>query len=299
MDIKKQLRMFKNSDAAWLNSCSFFEEFVRPVRPWFMELVDKCKEQGEFGLLPTYIAEYYADSRDKEIALISTFCVGWFSPSTERQLEDMRRIMGEHPWEWFRQRLFTAISTGNEQDRRIAGAGIEQWRVARFFDALHSRCTRRRCFRLENCLTGKGDSLFRKYFTDACASIDNKKLYMLKADVIELVLRTSDGIGLGLWKGIHDFDRCPHGVRLERFLKMWMTNWKTLWDFDSSIRCFGFRSDRDFFYFWLAWTRLSMLRPRECSRFSTVFSKRYTERHFAPPSYWKMYLPKINFNDER
>lgn len=281
-----------------LVASSFFKAFVKPVSPWLRELVARYKEMGEFAEFPTYIADFYTGRRDREIALLSTLCMDW-GGDVYSQVYAMRTILGGSPWEWFYNRLFVSLSVGSEQDNVLDGGGAEYWKIARLFDCIHDVCVKSRTFELEQCFSkGKGrmqESTFERFAEQVCKRIEYQDGWMFKANVIELVLRSSDGIGLGLWKSCKGGEKCPRNGELVDFLRIWINDFSSVWDFDDSVDCFGFEKRSDFFYFWMAWTRLSRLRPKECSRFSTVFWKRYDERNRMPPSGWKRYLPTIDF----
>ena len=76
----------------------YFTELIKPIQPWMMQMLAAYKEQGDYPQFPTFIEGYYQDSRDKEIALISTFCMNW-ERNIYQQVTDMRHIMGDSPWE--------------------------------------------------------------------------------------------------------------------------------------------------------------------------------------------------------
>ena len=273
----------------------FFSRFYEPVRPWFRELVSTYKERGDFTVFPTYIADYYENPHDKEIALLSCLLINW-DADVHRQVQSVREMLGKSPWEWFTNRLFVTMSTGGEQDKGLSGTRFRYWQVARFFDTIYQRW--RKAFfpdGLEKCFPiTSGRSSLEKFADDIFDGTYRREGFVFKATVIEYVLRASGGVGQSVWKSRRSGDRCPQGEILYRFLQIWINDFrKDCWDFNKTIRWFCFDKDEDFFYFWMAWTRLSRLRPRECSRFSSVFWKRYNERNVAPPSYWRMYLPTI------
>ena len=278
----------------------FFVELIKPIRPWFLELVSTYKERGEFIVLPTFIEGYYDDRRDKEIALFSTLCMSW-AKDAYPQVQDMRRLMGDSPWEWFTQRLFTTISVGREQDNKLEGCNTRYWQIARLFDKLWSLWRKKgrpeslsKCFRARS--SENGTSQMETFAVEACKACECNRYSSYKENVIEMVLRASDGLGISLWNNSKADVRCPRNADIRRFLKIWVGDYSQgYWDFDATIRWFGFERDTDFFYLWMAWQRLSRLRPKECSRFATVFYGRYKEGRKAAPSYWNNYLPTIIF----
>lgn len=271
----------------------FFSQFYEPVRPWVMELVRSYKEHGDFTQFPTFIADYYDDRRDKEISLLSCLLLAW-KRDVHCQVEEMRDILGEHPWEWFTQRHFVTMTIGRNQNCKIL-SGLHYWQVGKFFDMIWDAYSNLGCPEsLEKCFPMKegvsGVLRFYIEYGENVLKIHRSRVY---ADIIDFVLRATDGIGVGLWCDRRRKMKCPRSDELNKFLRIWINEYSNVhWDYEKTISLFGFDDDTDFFYFWLAWTSLARRRPKECSRFATVFWKRYSERHLAPPSYWRMYLPK-------
>ena len=72
-----------------------------------------------------------------------------------------------------------------------------------------------------------------------------------------------------------------------------------LFGFDEAVKMFRFENDYDFFYFYLAWEELSRRNPRECSRYASIYMKRYNEGSFLVKANWfgktKGIVPKIDF----
>lgn len=281
----------------------YFTELIKPIQPWMMQMLAAYKEQGDYPLFPTFIEGYYQNSRDKEIALVSTLCMNW-ERNIYQQVTDMRHIMGDSPWEWFSQRLFTTISTGKNQNKTLDCCMIKYWQIARLFDMLYTLWKQKgRPPGLKKCFyprrTAKAVSAFESFAEVTSKAIHYSRCTRYKANVIELVMRTSDGIGVGLWGECKAGDKCPRSGKVRKFLKMWVNDYSVgYWDFDTTIRWFGFKRDADFFYFWMAWTRLSRISPKECSRFSTVFWNRYDERKLFSERRWRDFLPTINFKNE-
>ena len=268
----------------------FFKGFVEPVRPWFKELVSKYKESRLFPLFPTVIADFYEDGHDKEIAVLSTLCMDW-NKNVNAQIQAMRELMGEHPYEWFTKRLFVNISLGTVQDDFICVGCARNWKIARFFSLLYKLYAVNES--LKKAFSKK--SSFESFAKNALEKIEYPKDWEYKTGVVELVLRASDGIGIGLWKNGRSTVKCPRKKKIKDFLKMWVSDYKSSWGFDEVIRWFGFEKDEDFFYFWLAWKHLSRIKPKSCSALATVFWSRYDGRYFFPAGKWKMYFPEIEF----
>ena len=268
----------------------FFRGFVEPVRPWFKELVSKYKESRMFPLMPTVIADFYEDRNDKEIAVLSAFCMDW-DGDIKAQIQAMKTLMGKHPWEWFVNRLFVNISIATRQDDYICTGCARNWKLARFFDRLYMRYKEEKS--LSKCFSRKGSL---EAFAEATSKeIEYTDGWKYKINVIELVLRTSDGIGQNLWGSGKMNVKCPHRKEINDFLRVWVNDYKWSWGFDDTVSWFGFDRNYDFFYFFLAWKFLSRRKPRTCSSFATVFYNRYDSRLIVPAYRWKDYFPEIDF----
>lgn len=274
----------------------FVADFLSPIRPWMKDIVSKYKESELIISYPTSIAEFYDDALDKEIALFSTMCMDW-SGDTYSQINAMRRLMGEHPWEWFSQRIFVSVSQGDEQDERLASNGIQYWKIAKFFDKLYSlwRSKKRpdglrQCFPTNRNMNRRTN--IEKFVESVLKTLKYDKEWEFKAQVLELVLRTPDGIGMGLWKG---HARCPRNVLVNKFLHTWVDEYRNgFWSFDNTVLAFCFDKPYDFFYFTLAWDLLRKKKPAECSVFSTLYGRRYSRGRRIPREKWKKYMFEVN-----
>ena len=279
----------------------FMMEFTKYVRPWFTELVSTYKEYGEFDVYPTVIADYYPDRRDKVVALMSTLCMDWKKESILQQVHSMIAIMGSHPYEWFKSREFVMMSIGRDQDNTLDGGGAAYWKMARLFDRLYEMCKRKRTFSLGMVFpprkTTDGKSRLERFASSFLEEVEYDTGWEFKTNVIELVLRTSDGLGRGLWKNSKSGEKCPRRSEIYAFMKVWVSDYSRTWDFKQCVGWFGLEHEHDFFYLWMAWKRLVQLRPKECSKFSNVFVNRYNDRLMVVKWKWMDYLPKIDFDE--
>lgn len=276
----------------------FFKDFVKPVIPFFRELTYKYKEYGEYPVFPTFIAEYYTDKRDKEVALFSTLCMDWRNGDVYEQVQSMRELMGDSPHEWFQRRLFVTISVGRVQNDKLGNGGAKYWQIARLFDRLYHLCKEKNTFELGRVFHSRGKakrSRMELFAEDVCTAIEFDKRWEFKINVIELVFRATDGLGMGIWKGCKTGEKCPRNIEIHNFVKIWLNEYTKKWDFEDTIRMFGLDNDADFFYLYLAWAKLSRKRPKECSRFATVFYDRFDRREALPVYRWRKFFPTIEF----
>lgn len=280
----------------------FFREFFKTPHDWVVELVAQYKQYGNLPLFPTAIADYYDDPRDKEVALVATLCMDWDKDTIYTQMQHLRRLMGEHPWEWFANREFISLSVGNMQQNSLDGTRTcKFWKIAKTMQCLYEelKITLGGFRRMEEVFPEGRTNAYGShfdFFAEKVGKACKMKNMSYKASVIELVLRTSDGIGCGLWTGYPYLQKCPVSVDLCVFLQQWIPdyNYRT-WDYDKTLRLLGLEYDYDFFYFWMAWEELSRRNPAGCSRFLTIFYSRYTKRMFMKPYTWRNIFPEIDF----
>jgi hypothetical protein len=274
----------------------FFSEFYEPIRPFFRELVSAFKASPKHNI-PVYIADYYDDRHDKEVAVLSTLCMRW-DKDIYSQVQAMMDIIGKNPWEWFISRSFVNISVGNIQKNRLLGtSGMKYWKIARMFDRFYMLFCE--CGALESigeCFQDrKGCLRFSQFMSDVFSEIECEDKYGYKASVVELVMRDTDGIGLGLWNR-RKVTGCPRSLEIFKFMRIWIPEFNQVsWDFPATIRWFGLDRESDFMYLWLAWSALSRKKPKQCSRLSSLFYTRFAMGVRFSPSRWKNYFPDIEF----
>lgn len=251
----------------------FFDEFAAFHKRWLRELVAKYKERGEFPIYPTQIIEYYPDNADKEIAVFATLCMSWKNGKELEQISDMRKIMGEHPAQWFRERGFVVLSIGREQNNKIEGyAGGKYWKVAKVFDLLYDELlTRGRDMLPSEAFKANKFTEFCKKVGDVCELTDID----YKRSIVELVMRTKDGIGRGLWP-YRSTQKCPNTKDIRKYLKLWFPYFNNrFWTFDEAVRLFQLEHDYDFFYAWLAHEELARINPKACRQYLQRYKSRW------------------------
>ena len=272
----------------------FFLDFSEWHCEWLRELVAKYKERGVYPVYPTQIADYYPDKNDKEIAILSALCMSWDNGKEIEQMASMRKLMGEHPYQWFRDREFVTISIGREQDNAIEGyVQGKFWKIAKLYDMLYDVCD------------GKLPSeVFKKVhsFKDFCenyASSCNVKDMEYKRNITEHVLRVSDGIGRSLWPTIPSRQKSPNTGLLRKYMRMWFPDYhKNLWTWDEAVALFRLDKPYDFFYACLAYDELSRVNPEGCRKYANRYHYRWKNQLIYPRSYWLGYMrftPEICF----
>ena len=275
----------------------FFDEFAFCHKKWLRELVAKYKASGLFPVLPTQIIDYYPSVADKEIAIFACLCMKWDNGRELEQIADMRRIMGKNPARWFADREFVTLSIGREMDKLLDGySGGRYWKIAKVFDLLYETCSDGIGPKYPSSVFAhSGFSKFCEKVAQYCEIPDME----YKQGVMELVLRTSDGLGRNLWPTIPSEVRCPLSAKIRRYLKTWFMDWKMgLWTWDEAVSLFKLENDYDFFYAYLGHKELERIDPVGCRRYATRFQSRWEKQWTYKGQYWDgiwRITPKINF----
>lgn len=263
----------------------FYTDFAQYHFLWLRQLVAAYKERGEYPVLPTQIIEYYRDQADKEFAIFSTLCMSWDNGKELEQIADMRRLIGGHPAEWVKNREFVVLSIGREQDNKLDGYKRAQyWKIAKVYDVLYDLCYEGQGFFLPS------DVFTKASFADYCQQVADTceiKDIAYKQAIIELVLRTSDGIGRGLWPMTKKL-QCPQPKGIKTYLKTWFPDWhSSIWTFEEAISLFRLEHDYDFYYAFLAHTELARLHPLSCKKYLSRFQSRWKLHILFKPRDWK------------
>lgn len=275
----------------------FFDEFSAYHRRWLRELVAKYKERGEYPVYPTQIIEYYPEREDKEVAAFAALCMKWNNGKEIEQIADMRRIMGDHPAQWLRDRGYVVLSIGREQDKRIEGYTLGRyWKVAKVFDLLYDECFSRGRRMLPSEVFKGGR--FKEFCRNAGVLCELPDMDY-KCSMIELVLRTRDGMGRGLWPYRSSL-KCPETDDIKRYLKQWFPYYRPgMWTFDEAVRLFDLEHDYDFYYAWLAHNELAKINPKACRQYIQRYHSRWALGRTFRGIDWSVkdrgMIPDINF----
>lgn len=249
--------------------CKFFYNFTEWHRPFIRELAEKYKECGRFPFIPMRdLARFYEDKRDREIAAFAGMLLK-NDEKVEQRVREFRLMLGESPWEWFKSRRFALLSTGQNQNKRTGG--VQGWRIAHLMDAAYDNAMNRVSF-------------------EKIVNLSDTELW--KKRLIRVVFGTSDGIGIGGWSVAPKALRCPDTDGVRRFVHLWLPEFRIhggkdqMFVFDEAVRMYGFDRDCDFFYAYLGWKELCRRNPKGCSRYATVYHKRYSEFNLTSSRYW-------------
>lgn len=275
----------------------YFVEFTEPVRPWIQRLADRYKEKGRPPVIPlTIIPSYYEDSKDKEIAALVAALM------TERadieQIGDIRRMMGDSPWKWLRQRGFVHLSSGAMQS--YSTGGVANWRIAMFLDKVWEMTAHRwgaevtptpllTSFK-EQEAEGYGEvsELLFKLYKHFHTSRERIKLLLV-------LLSTSDGFGYGLWDIPPQKLRCPATVETDMFLKFLWPDYWLFGEFDECVPFVGLRHEYEFYYASFAYKELMYLKPDECRTLHSRYTSWYTRSNpWIKPYQKRQILPEYD-----
>lgn len=258
--------------------------FTRFFRPWIHELTDRYKKRGEFPLsAATLLPSYYTDRYDVEIAAMAGILIGDNKEKLLEHVSEMRLLLGDSPFQWFRSRSFVALSIGENQLLRTAG--VLNARIAEYFSNIYDAWRNR-----ELEMSG----ILMRHFGE-----DN---YRVRWNMLSLILATSDGFGRGLWTVNPHKVKYPLTQNVMSFYHMFFPDYMRYNDLDGAIRLFGFKYDYDIYYAALAYEDLKKRKPKECSRLVAVFQKRYNDgrvpiyREWVPNKPHGI-LPKIDENE--
>lgn len=277
----------------------FYLEFSAYHCEWMRTLVRQYKERGIFPIFPTQIIEYYPDKADKDIAVFAALCMTWNNETEIQQIATMRKILGTHPFEWFRNREFVTLSTESIRKTAIEGFSVDAgWKIARCYDMLYTLCKRDGQIVLPSkvFLRGNFDT-----FCESVAQACNIKEISFKGSVAELVLRTSDGIGRSVWGNISRGVKSPFKRAIEIFVAQWFPYWNpNVWSLREVAALMRMEHNYDIFYAWLAYNDLLEANYDACKHYEKKYQTWFENADLRPRYAWcgsRGVLPEIKFKN--
>lgn len=270
------------------NQIGFFQRFIeRWHGPLLQEIADRYKARGIFPTWPEYILPaFYQDETDRVIAVLAGMLVDDALP--------VRDVMGEHPYDWFRQRGFVLMSVGDGQNGRTGGT--LNWRIAAFFNELHDLTLQGRVS-IERSLAGEAA---RMAVTLEEAVIETGRVAGVDIDPVRArtalaVLSPTDGLGTSLWHS------CPFAVRnpltsdVKRFLGYWWPGKPRAVSADDAIALFGLQNDLDFLYAALGWEEMVESDREKCRDYVKFYQLWFGKGWMSRPYRWREVLPEVRF----
>ena len=280
------------------NVTDYFLDFSKHHRVWLKELAVRYKRMGEFPMLPLLILpSYYDDVRDKEVAAFVALLMK--EDGEYADIQAMRCLLGDSPWQWFKEREFVSLSVGDTQRERTGG--VVNWKIAklmsRLWEELESMCGAvvddglfaivGGIARLSRCTCF--DAL--TYLVTDCG-VGN---YFYKLRLLLMVLGTSDGFGVGVWDVEQQSLGCPLADGLRRFIETWFPDYRRVGNMDDAIRLFGFEEECDFLYAYLGYRELQRSNPTGCSLYATRYHSWYSIDSRRKRYRWEEIQPEIPF----
>ena len=277
------------------NVRDYFLKYSQAVRPWLKELAEKYKANGEFPMMPMVVLpSYYTDARDKEIALFAGLLIK--EDAEFEQIREFREMLGDKPWEWFKNRGFVRLGIGRVQDKRTGV--VFNWKIAKMFSRLwdeHFAKTTKAASSIGRTIKLISDIQRCPYFDVLMYLVEDCGVgdYFYKLRLLLTIAATSDGFGLGLWTIDPSELKCPLTTDFRTFLSTFFPDYRRLGSVDEAIHLFGFERDCDFFYAWLGYKELQKRNPRGCSEFATTFLRWYEIGARKKPFQFRAILPEI------
>lgn len=268
----------------------FFREFCAPLMPVFRNLALSYKRRRSIPMVPVAaMASFYTDRKDKEIAAYAGMLLTGKAGVTK--IRELRDMLGDSPYGWFREREFLKYNAGSLQKTLIGG--VYAWKVAELmehlYDGCHSGSGGTMCAEIER-LAAKFGCPFEtviEHLTDGCLPEYD---YQYRIRILMMVLLTSYGIGQRVYKVEPEQLRCPIDRNVMLFLKTWFPDYKLYGDVDEGIRLFGFDQDSDFWYASLAYRELVYKRRNECRILAESYERWYKTGHHVYEKEWDRVL---------
>jgi hypothetical protein len=109
-----------------------------------------------------------------------------------------------------------------------------------------------------------------------------------KRGVVEVILRSSDGLGRNLWPTAPRKIKCPRSDALSVYMRTWFPYWRSrMWTWDEAIGLFGLEHDYDFFYAFLAHKELEKRNPTPIEKLDLRTVNDSYPFNVKPNDYWK------------
>lgn len=271
----------------------YFLTMSKHHRALMQSLCDEYMQRGEYPLEMWLLSSCYHTTEDKEVAVMMTLLLRDGFEYYERASE-IRALFGPSPWAWFRDRMFLLLSVGSKADAYTGG--VRNIKIARLYDTLWSLC-----FDEKKDLTRHIGDMVSTYAVVHKMSISDALLTILPPNVamperialILGILSSSDSLGQGVWAIPPHELKCPLIEDLQKFIRIWIPNWKQLGTMDDCIRVWGFEGrEFDFFYLFLAYKELKHNKPVECAQYEAFYKSMYERGIYHTEAYWKARFPK-------
>ena len=261
--------------------------------PWLHKIAYNYKSRNGthmngMSLLP----QYYNDVRDKEIAALVGILVT--DKDVVGQVLALKNLLGESPWDWFRNRGFVEYGTGLAMKKKIYGMkGPKYISVSTLSSALYDASEE--YFQISRDGSGMMNfflsesrgttlhSVLSRLFS-CIPSIDENKLRWLRIALEDYVWGDSEL--LAGWDR-----RCPITKEVTECIRIMFPENYDYGPWDDCIRLFGFDDESDFFYACKAFKELSKTNPLGYRKMSCLIPRWYWKGDRVFPVLWKRRFP--------
>lgn len=298
--LEKALKKTERAEIRRKNAINFFKTYGKHHIAWMKELVQKYKERGEFPFFPTILADYYTNKRDKEVALLMSACIKWDSETVFKQVRSMKNILGDSPYLWLRNQEYKALGLPRNQETKVEGyRRAHYWKVSQYAHRIYELCDDTEGFvpfeEVFNILN------LPSFIDRLCSEFDfGEQGY--RGRMIDMALRTKDGVGKGLWS-IPDGYKvlCPISPEMSKFAQIWLPEYKKqkkaayYLTYDEAISLYEFDNETDFLYAYFGWKELCKTNPTACGLYAAKYPAWYKIGAIKFPCEWREIQPEIVF----
>lgn len=282
-----------NRELKWKILSEYVAHFGRYHLPWLHELAERCKASGELPVWAVVtLPMYYRDIRDREVAAFAGTLLK--EDCTYGQIQEMREMLGEHPWEWFEGREFVQLSLGSVQNLKTGG--VRNWVISRMYDRLWRECQTANEY---GGMTGGISRAISRLTDTGVVTVYGALCHLVGG----MVCKPSFSLRLLAHLYVCDFKvvtedpldmRCPVADGIRGFIDTWIPDYDAhLGTLDDAISLFGFENHYDFLYAYLGYEELKKKDPKACSVYATAYHRWYVKGVRKNASQWRSIQPEL------
>lgn len=281
-----------------------FVSFSRHIIKWLHEVAFRYKERGEFPpILMTLLPSYYTDPQDRELCAFATIPLMSWRIDVVAQAHELRELLGDHPWQWFRDRGFVPL---NFTKRRVCGVPTRVyseffgilWEEYMYANRLWPKETPGSVLGIYRTL----NVLAREYecsYSDAIVRMyedTDIKTAVYRARLFEMVCGRSDGISLGLWDIDAEDILPPIDENVSKVIRLFFPDYKKQGSQDDAALSFGFDLPSDLFYAGWGYSSMERANPRACGKMINWYHTAYFHGTHYSPCEWRSKFAEIKFD---
>lgn len=290
--VDRATRLNERKEIRQKNIVDYFQNMSRHHREWLKKLSQDYKEKADFGIHAFILADYYHKPEDKVIALFASLLVS-DNDNIRKQVDHLRRLITNEPYQWFVSREFVTLSMGRNQNKRIEGSAVFFWQLSRLFE---------RIYEIQEQEGDMESAVLQTMRMHGCSAFNALTFYLADLGIITdmwwklnfLLIRLfrKDGLGMELWGSGNEPLMCPYNRGVREFVETWFPDFRRVeLSAQKCIRYFGFDDEVDFFYAYLGYKELQRRKPEECGYCATRYRSWYDCGFNPKPSRWKTIIP--------